>query len=86
MKIKDGYVIAKVADSYIVMSVGSSMHLSGLTTLNETGAFIWNCLQKDTDEASIVKMLCGEFEIDAETARKDTHDFVQTLKNADLLV
>lgn len=85
MKIKDGYLLTNVGDSYIVMAVGSTMHLNGLITINETGAFIWNCLKTDTDEASIVRSLCAEFDTDEHTAGEDVHTFVQTLQKAGFL-
>ena len=86
MKIKDGFTICKVGDSNIVMSVGSTMHMEGLTTLNETGAFIWQMLQKDTEETALVQAVCAEFDVDLQAAQEDVHTFVQTLRKAGFLV
>lgn len=86
MKLKDDLMLCKVGDSSIVMSTGSTMHLQGLTTVNETGEFIWNLLQNDTTEDAIVQALCGEFEIDAPTARADAHSFIGMLDKAGFLV
>ena len=86
MKLKDGLMLCKVGESSIVMSTGSSMHLSGLTTINETGEFIWNLLQTATTEDAIVDAMCAEFEVDAATARTDAHSFIQMLEKAGFLV
>ena len=85
MRIKDGLMLCKVGDSSIVMSTGSAMHLRGLTTLNETGEFIWNLLQTDTTEDAIVQAMCAEFEIDEETARADVHEYIGMLQKAGFL-
>lgn len=85
MKIKDGLLLCKVGDSSVVMATGSSMHLHGLTTINETGAFIWSQLLTDTDEDTVVRAMCEEFDVDDATAREDVRAFIQTLQKADFL-
>ena len=85
MKIKDGLMLCKVGDSSVVMATGSTMHLKGLTTVNETGEFIWSLLQSDTDEETIVRSMCDEFDVDEQTVREDVRSFLQTLKKADFL-
>lgn len=86
MRLKDGLLLCKVGDSSVVMATGSSMHLNGLTTVNETGEFIWSQLQSDTDEDAIVRAVCEEFAVDEQTAREDVHAFLQTLQNAGFLI
>ena len=86
MKIKDGLLLCKVGDSSVVMATGSTMHLEGLTTVNETGEFIWSLLQDDTDEEAIVRAMCEEFDVDAQTAREDVRAFLQTLQKAGFLI
>ena len=68
------------------MATGSTMHMEGLTTVNETGEFIWTLLQSDTDEDAIVQAMCTEFDVDAQTAREDVRAFLQTLQKAGFLV
>lgn len=85
MKIKDGLLLCKVGDSCVVMATGSAMHLQGLTTINETGEFIWSRLSSDTDEDSIIRAMCAEFDVDEQTAREDVHAFIVMLQKADFL-
>ena len=48
MKIKDGFVIRNVADTFVVVPVGDKLvDFSAMMTLNETGAFLWNCLAEN---------------------------------------
>lgn len=47
MKIKSDYLLRKVADSYVVVPVGkATVDFNGMINLNETGAFLWQQLQK----------------------------------------
>lgn len=86
MKIKDGYQLCKVGDNSIVLATGNvSMQLSGLTTLNETGEFIWNCLLEDSDPADVVEKMIREYDVDRATAQADFDEFVQKLKGAGFL-
>ena len=51
MKMKDGFVLRKIADQYMAVPVGTrAKELHGLIGLNETGAFIWELLNKETTE------------------------------------
>ena len=86
MRIRDGLLLCKVGDSSVVMATGSTMHLQGLTTVNETGEFIWSQLQNDTDEDAIVKAMCDSFEVDEQTARDDVRAFLHVLQKAGFLV
>lgn len=85
MRIRDGLLLCKVGDSSVVMATGSSMHLQGLTTLNETGEFIWSQLESDTDEDTVVRKMCDAFDVDEQTAREDVRTFLQMLQNAGFL-
>jgi hypothetical protein len=87
MKLKDGYMLCPVGDSHIVIATGNaSLNLAGLTTLNETAAFIWEQLKEETDEKTVVDAMVREFDVDAETAAKDLAAFVAQMREAGLLV
>ena len=46
MKIKDGFILRKVADSYIAVATGEeSVNFNAMVTTNETGAFLWEKLK-----------------------------------------
>ena len=45
MKIKDNFILRKVADSYVVVPVGKlTLDFNGIINLNETGAFLFELL------------------------------------------
>ena len=46
MKIKEDFVLRKVADSYVVVPVNKmTLDFNGIINLNETGAFLFEKLQ-----------------------------------------
>lgn len=86
MKIKSGFAKREIAGSNIVVPVGKqSTDFNGMITLNESGAFFWDCFCKDHTIADAVKMVTDEYEIDEATARADVEAFVKMLKDNDLL-
>ncbi len=86
MKVKDDYLLRNVAGSHIVVPVGEGcLDFSGVITLNEVGAFLWEKLQSDITEEELLSALLSEYDVDEATARADIAEFADKLKGADLL-
>lgn len=86
MKIKSDYLLRKIADSYVVVPVGkATVDFNGMINLNETGAFLWQQLQKGADEETLLKAMLKEYEVDEETAAEGLVSFLNKLREADLL-
>lgn len=86
MQIKKGFAKREIAGSYIVVPVGSkSNEFNGMITLNESGSFFWDCFSKNVTIDDVVKMVTDEYDVDAQTAKKDILAFVELLKTNDLL-
>ena len=86
MKIKEGFILRQVADSYIVVVVGQAVKtFNGIINLNETGALLWKELEKGADEDGLVKALLGEYKVTEEMARRDVKAFIEKLQEAKLL-
>ena len=86
MKIKEGYILRRVAGSSIIVAVGDeAVNFDGIKTLNETGAFLWKQIEQGMDEENIVKALMDEYEVDEETAKNDVGEFVKLLINNGLI-
>lgn len=86
MKIKEGYLLHRIADQTVVLPSGGDLDLNVMITLNETGAFLWEQLQEETDADTLVKALLGEYDVNEETARKCVADFVEKLRGHDFLI
>ena len=79
MKLKEGFLMRKVAGQVVVLPSGDELDLNMMITLNETGAFLWERLQAETDENALVAALLSEYDVDEDTARKAVCAFVQKL-------
>lgn len=81
--IKDGFVLRQVADTWVVMPLGQvSLDFNGMLTLNETGALLWQNLEKGADAEALTNALTAEYDVSAEEARKDVDAFLEKLKQA----
>lgn len=86
MKIKDGFTLRNIAGSDIVVPVGNASKVfNGMITLNDSGAFLWSALQKDTTINEVVAKLTGEYEVSTEQATADVQKFVAMLRENDLI-
>lgn len=86
MKLKSGFLLRQVGGQNIVVAVGEeSKDFNGIIKLNDTGRFLWERLQKETDIKSLTSAMLSEYDIDEATAEADVSDFINSLKEADLL-
>lgn len=86
MKIKSGFAKREIAGSNIVVPVGStSKEFNGMITLNESGAFFWDCFTEDITIEEAVKKVTDEYDIDEQTAKRDIEKFVNMLSENNLL-
>lgn len=55
MRIKDDFMLRNIADEWIVVPRGShALTFSGLVMLNESGAFLWKCMQNEVTKSQLV--------------------------------
>ncbi len=86
MKIKKGFTVRNIAGSTIVVPVGNAEKIfNGMITLNDSGAFFWNALLKDTTVDEVVKKVTSEYEVDEEKAKADVEKFIAMLKENNLI-
>ncbi|MCM1286574.1 MAG: PqqD family protein [Acetobacter sp.] len=86
MKIKKGFAKREIAGSTIVVPVGTAnKEFNGMITLNHSASFFWDCFCKDISIDKAVQMVVNEYDIDEQTARKDIENFVNMLKENNLL-
>lgn len=86
MKIKENFLLRKISDSYVVVPVGDAVvDFSGLINLNESGAFLFEKLQKGATEDELVQALLGEYDVTEDVARADVQKFIKKAQDADVL-
>lgn len=85
MKIKDDFALRKVADSYVVVPVNSlTLDFNGVINLNETGAFLFEQLQKSIEKEELVEKMLDEYDVTRVKASADIDLFINKLKDADV--
>ncbi len=86
MKIKEDFILRKVADSYVVVPVNNmSLDFNGIINLNETGAFLFELLQNGADREELISKLLDKYEVTEQKAEKDIDLFIEKVKGADIL-
>ena len=86
MKIKKGFTVRNIAGSDIVVPVGNAEKIfNGMITLNESEAFFWNALLKDTTVDEVVKKVTSEYDVDEERAKADVEKFIEQLRENNLI-
>ena len=83
MKIKEGFVLRKVAGSFVVVPIGeNAAKIGGLMSLNETAADIWRLIEKeDRSEEEIAQILSNEYDTPVEEIREAVQRFSAELQS-----
>ena len=86
MKIKEGFVLKTIAGSTMVVPIGrESLSFKAMIKINDTGAFLWQLLEKGAELEDLVSAMTDVYDITREAAAADAADFVKNLKNAGIL-
>ncbi len=86
MQIKKDMMLREIAGENILVPNGNTvLDLNGLFIVTETGAFIWKNLSYVKTEEEILEKMLEEYEVDRETAQSDISDFLQKLRDFDII-
>lgn len=86
MKIKDGYMMRKVADNCVVVPMGDEVtNFNGMINLNETGEFIFEKLQEGCSRDELVEAMLKEFDAPREVIERDVDRFVEKLEKVGII-
>jgi hypothetical protein len=85
MKLKEGFLLREVAGQTVVLPTGGNLDLDMMITLNETGKFLWERLQEETNVQTLVDALLAEYDVDRPRAEQSVEAFVEKLKKNGLL-
>lgn len=87
MHVVPGFVVRQIAGETIAIPAGAAARqLSGLLALGGSGQFLFDLLQTEQSEDSLVKAMLDTYEVDEATARADVAEFVEILRNSGVLV
>ena len=80
MKIKNGFILRKVPGMNLVMPTGKNVkEFNGSLMLNDTGAFIFEKLQKGATLEETAEALTQEYDVPLDTAGADVKNTVASL-------
>ena len=86
MIIKKELIQRQIAGETVLVPVGKSVYdANGLFVMNELGAFIWSLLPSMETEEQICQAVLNEYAVSKETAERDVAEFLQKLKDMDIL-
>ncbi len=84
-KIKPGYVSREIAGEFLAIPVAPELDSSSIVILNPVSGLLWEKLQGDCTLPQLVKAVTEEFAIDENTAESDIKEFLQMLKESNML-
>lgn len=80
MKIKKELIRRSIAGDTVLVPVGRTVYdANGLFVLNELGDFLWERLPAAEDAEALLAAVLEEYEVDADTARRDIAAFLADL-------
>lgn len=85
MKIKQGYTLRGIADSFVVVPTEDNLSLDGMVTLNQSGAFLFNKMQEETTKEELLANMMSEYKIDEATAKADIEIFIERLQKTGIV-
>ena len=86
MRIVPGFMVREIAGETIAIPSGkAARHLSGLVALSGSGRFLFELLQTEQTTDSLVEAMCNEYEVDEATALADIREFLDILRQNDML-
>ena len=87
MRIKNGYVLQKIADEYIVVPIGEEAdRLHGVIRLNDVGAFLWDIHENGVESIDeLEKAIIREYGVEQTVAHNDVKVYIKKLKSIDCL-
>jgi len=82
MQANDTFTLRNIGDIYFIIPADRTAFLSTdrMLTINESGAYLWNCLQKNVTLEELASDLQNYYQIDYEPAYEDTRGFLASLQ------
>ena len=87
MHIVPGFLIREIAGETVAIPSGQAAHhLSGLVVIYGCGRFLFDLLQSEQTEASLLNAMTDTYDVDEVTALVDIREFLDVLRKNDMLL
>ena len=86
MTIRYEFIKRDIAGEDFLVPVGdAAKKFPGMFALNELASFIWDKLPEAENEDAVVNAILDEYDVDRETAAKDTAEFLGKLREMEII-
>jgi hypothetical protein len=79
MKLKEGFLLREVAGRIVVVPEGDVLNLNLMISLNGTGRFLWERLDKGASAQELKEALMEQYDVDEQRASADVQAFIEML-------
>jgi hypothetical protein len=79
MKLKEGFLLREVAGRIVVVPEGDVLNLNLMISLNGTGRFLWERLDKGASVQELEDALMEQYNVDQQRASADVQAFIEML-------
>lgn len=87
MKANPNFKLRNIGNLYFIIPItGQSFSQNQIIHTNETGAFLWECLQRETTKKGLTKALQTLYDVDDTTALADITNFLNNLQKIDAVL
>jgi len=87
MKIKGDFLLREIVGESIVVPLGNNVvSVNGIITLTESAVILWRKLENGVDGIDeLVDALLDEYDVDRETALSSVVEFIDQLREKDMI-
>ena len=86
MRTEKNMILREIAGEYILIPTGSlALKYTGVFAISSLGVCFWKLLEADKTYEQIITDLLEEYEVDRETLERDVREFLDTLREKELL-
>ena len=86
MKVKDGYILKKVAGENIVIATGEArLSFNGIITFNEVGAEVFTRLDGTRSISQITQEIASLYNAPKDVIEKDINNLIEKMRNHGLI-
>ncbi len=88
MRIKKGFVLREVCGERVIVGEGlGAINFGKMLALNESAGWLWKQAQAmgDFTVEALADKFCEEYDIDADTARKDVADIIAEWESVNVI-
>ena len=87
MRRNPDFLLRQVAGRQVIVPVGKAVsNFPGMITVNQTGAFLWECLETEQTLQTLVQAITETYEVSQEQAAQDAQAFLAKLRPTGALI